>query len=664
MKTTDIIETIFTAKNTQLMSAFSQLEKRADSFQRKMAKAEGLSRFNSKLKEAGMHLGKHGQIYAANRRGAISQAEAMKRITEESQRQARLAADRKAFIAMPGGMEDMSNFQRMGESLGRMSRQGINVNTQLAEMRKRLGANKEMMNAFNQGVVQGKKYFDMFNLSLLFGGMMMRRAGMNVLRFMIPSMDKLQKLNTEGAKKVMGMSAAFEFLKISMFETIAQTPMFKAFIEGAVKLAMWLSEVAQKHPTLAAVVALLSTLAVGVGTAGIILGGLGNIGTMFSGAYAVIKKWIGADGTGGKFGKAFDGLKKAAGIALVVSAGLDLYNAMTNEKTESWGSILMTAIKAGLGAGLLFNPATGIITGLTVAAVMTVKNLMDMTEINNQLAKFSPDASTFNMGVPVEEDGITKWTGQQEFAYKTMQNFAQEYNDQLEEQAQLQKKVQDAITNSTNPSELARLQLAYKEVNDKISEMEQIANSATQLDKYKELNNIIAQTKIEFESQLTANQNAITLAEKEAQKIKEKEDAIKGVKDMSAEVTPEIIQNYADQYAEQLKSDEGLAALQERMTAFGTTVSEVIGDNKSGVISNFFNFGKEILVDEFYFNRLKKDINDWIVPEKTLTIRAKYVGFNSNNGGEPPKSGLFGTIGDAIDTTVDAVKSSLGSAGE
>jgi len=127
-------------------------------------------------------------------------------------------------------------------------------------------------NKMNKILDKQQKRFDMNTLSWMFGGMALQRVGLMMTRFFIPSMDKLNKLNTEGSKKVLGMVAAFEFLKISIFETLAQTPLFQNFVEWIIKGAIWISEFVQKHDGVVAMAAAISGAAVALGTIAIGVG--------------------------------------------------------------------------------------------------------------------------------------------------------------------------------------------------------------------------------------------------------------------------------------------------------------------------------------------------------------------------------------------------------
>ena len=139
-----------------------------------------------------------------------------------------------------------------------------------------LDKNIAATNKMNKILDKQQKRFDMNTLSWMFGGMALQRVGLMMTRFFIPSMDKLNKLQTEGSKKVLGLVASFEFLKISLFETLSQTPLFQKFVEWIIKGAIWISEFAQKHPAIVAIGVAIGGIATALGTLAI---GVGSIST-------------------------------------------------------------------------------------------------------------------------------------------------------------------------------------------------------------------------------------------------------------------------------------------------------------------------------------------------------------------------------------------------
>lgn len=185
---------------------------------------------------------------------------------------------------------ELNKASSQGTALARMQNMGILDQKGIDKTVSQLNLQEEQVRALtdsytqmNSKLKESRTRFDMNILSWVFGGMALQRMGLQMTRFLIPSMDKLEKLNTAGAKKVMHLAAAFEFLKISLFETLANTPLFEQFVAWLIKAAIWISEFTQKHPLLVEMVAvigglaaILGTLAIGVG----IFGQLGHLGTL------------------------------------------------------------------------------------------------------------------------------------------------------------------------------------------------------------------------------------------------------------------------------------------------------------------------------------------------------------------------------------------------
>ena len=167
---------------------------------------------------------------------------------------------------------ELNQFASLGRKMGFATKAGADMGYQVDQIGNALGRGSSAFKVFNSNMKEASTRFDMNTLSWIFGGMALQRLGLMMTRFFIPSMEQLSKLNDTASKRVMGMTAAFEFLKISLFETLASTPMFAAFVEWVVKGAIWIAEFAQKHDQVVAIaaafagiLATLGTIAMGVG---------------------------------------------------------------------------------------------------------------------------------------------------------------------------------------------------------------------------------------------------------------------------------------------------------------------------------------------------------------------------------------------------------------
>jgi hypothetical protein len=101
---------------------------------------------------------------------------------------------------------------------------------------------------------------------LLFGGMQLQRMGLSIMRFVLPSMEKMNNYVSNGTKRITAMNAAFQFLKFSMFESLTQSKLFIMVTDFLIRATNWLSEFVAKHPELAVMLATIGGVATILGS--------------------------------------------------------------------------------------------------------------------------------------------------------------------------------------------------------------------------------------------------------------------------------------------------------------------------------------------------------------------------------------------------------------
>jgi len=94
------------------------------------------------------------------------------------------------------------------------------------------------------------------------------------------------------------------------------------------------------------------------------------------------------------------------------------------------------------------------------------------------------------------------------------------------------------------------------------------------------------------------------------------------------------------------------------MGEFGAVVNTVIGqggEKSSGVIGNFYNFGKEIMLDNAYFITLKTDIDTWASVVTKKTVEITYVHKDSGTDNGSGNEGFFETTGKFVDEGINSM---------
>lgn len=306
------------------------------------------------------------------------------------------------FAGLTEDTNKLSRIQSFGNTLGMLQRQGIDVNTQMKDMRNLISGNTQWMQVFNRAIGDGiqkqkelDQQFNMNSLSWLFGGMALRQIGLSIMRFVIPSMDQLNKLGTEGAKKVIGMSAAFEFLKISMFETFSQTPLFKTMIEFFTDLFIKVSEFVQEHPNVTAMVAAIGGIATALGTAamgtGIIMQ-LEHLMTLLADDSKLMKginKFVGSDL-----------FKKSAGVIEIGWSIKNIIEDINDSEFDIVDNIVNAAmLTTGLALLGVVSGGTLILAGAIIfSLITTIEAIIDPAGFGSSLVRLANHAANYVEG--------------------------------------------------------------------------------------------------------------------------------------------------------------------------------------------------------------------------------------------------------------------------
>lgn len=164
------------------------------------------------------------------------------------------------------------------------------LNPQIKQLRDNVSAtNKELSLAKSNSRQLTSNMLGM-GLSFLFTGMAIKRFAQGMLTDLFNTYKNIMGEGTVFQEQTNALSAAFSFLKFSIFDALANTEFFANLVDWLVQAANWLAEFTQKHPLITQIVlgflALLVVLGgflmiVGQATLGIL--GLIAAGKLFAG---------------------------------------------------------------------------------------------------------------------------------------------------------------------------------------------------------------------------------------------------------------------------------------------------------------------------------------------------------------------------------------------
>lgn len=569
--------TNFLVGTDQLSGRLNTMKNQMKNFDNQLAKAKGLVTRNLELNKIGAVMNNNGKIIDQSTKKYLKQSEVIRK-------------------------------------LGQIHYKKLNEQQEMAAKKAKILKNR----------------FDMNTLSWVFAGMALQRLGLMAMRFLIPSMDKLEKINSKASKKVMGVAAAFEFLKVSLFETLASTPLFQEFVEWIVKAAIWVAELTQQNPWLVETAAIIGGLATFLGTIAMGVGifkQLAHLGKL-------IKNMFGVTGTGGEAGTAVAGFSKAfnkIGMGLAVgevAIGLTMMTAAINK--GDFGGALGYAIGSalGIGAAVAFFVGSGpvgwtllIAGGIVLAATYLTTDTRSIRQAGRKLrGENSNLLNSFDdlvVGV-----GVALGGGDPKYEeYSTAMSAVSKYNYLIEELTDAEK----YLNNAREIGSESLISQGLSRRNEIIAEMNLIKQNVGIIDE-------------QFAHQIQVMD--------EMRSIKEEDRRITEIAKQAD------IERYTSAFTEQLKSKELTDDMIENAEKFGEIIEEVFGDEDKGVIGKFNALGKGIVLDNEYFMDLRNDIEEWASTETVKTVRVKYIHEGSGGAGE---DGFFERLGRGTDELVSSI---------
>lgn len=110
--------------------------------------------------------------------------------------------------------------------------------------------------------------------ALTFGGMALKAFSQQMLTSLVTAFTAARDEGDFLSNKVLGVSAAFEFLKFSIFDAFANSDMFIPIIDGIINMTNWLSQFIAKFPGLASFTVVLLGILTVVGGIAMVFGQL------------------------------------------------------------------------------------------------------------------------------------------------------------------------------------------------------------------------------------------------------------------------------------------------------------------------------------------------------------------------------------------------------
>lgn len=243
-------------------------------------------------------------------------------------------------------LSQLEEMEKAGMKAGTAMSKGLDVTPIMEKVRGEFGANSKELAAYNLGMQEAAdkaekmaKKFDMNNLSLLFGGMMLQRFGQTLVKLVLPAMGEFNTMNHKGVKQMNAMNASVKFLQFSLFDTFSQTSMFRNFVEFVIHMSEKLSEMVANNPKITELFASVGGIALALGglsIAGSFLGQMEQLGRLLGPAgiivlglalitgYLTRKYWDVLFEIGGTVGTAIMNIFKSIGSALESITGIPI----------------------------------------------------------------------------------------------------------------------------------------------------------------------------------------------------------------------------------------------------------------------------------------------------------------------------------------------------
>lgn len=180
----------------------------------------------------------------------------------------------------------------------------IRIKVQKEQAEAAIKAIENALKGLNEKVKETTRKFDMNALSFLFTGMAMQRMAQSFFTFAFNKWEQYEGYQGAAIDSTMRLSAAWEFMRFSIFNALGQSELFQNLITALIDAFNWISQFVSKHPEFTAFIAEFIIL---VG----ILGGIAQVGSL------IYQFWFITDLTKTWFALKFAGSLLDKGLGLI-----------------------------------------------------------------------------------------------------------------------------------------------------------------------------------------------------------------------------------------------------------------------------------------------------------------------------------------------------------
>lgn len=196
-----------------------------------------------------------------------------------------------------------------------------------------------------------KRTFDFTFFSFLFTGMAIQRFSQNLLRGITGILGKIEGYISPASKAILGMQAAFEYLKFSIFNALNQSALFMNVTNWLTTMIDRLSDFMREHPKISELIMEVGGVGFVVGAGLTAMGVLMQLGKLIAAIFGMTGLTFMAE-----FALGFAAVTMTISLGLLIGDFLGFEETVKKEGILSAVLDLLGGIFAVVGSAMLFSP--------------------------------------------------------------------------------------------------------------------------------------------------------------------------------------------------------------------------------------------------------------------------------------------------------------------